>query len=312
MSASRLATAARPGRSPSPRTAAAAVLGSAALFGTAGTARALLNPGAPAVGAAAARIIVGAAGLVAVTMREASGRQALLRLWRRPVIWLMGLTVATYQIFFFLSMSRTGVAIGTLASLSLAPFMAGMLGWAMREGAPGYVWLLSTVLAISGVTCLTVGAGDSRDLLGILFGLLAGASYAVFTVFGVRLSRSGERSTHVLAASFAIAAAILAPVFITSGDWWMSWSSLLLIAWLGIATTTVAYILFGFGLTALQPGHIATLNLAEPVIATLMGVFVLSEPLGTLGAFGCLLVIVGLGVLGFGERGRSPIESSNP
>ena len=286
------------------RGAAAAVLGSAALFGTSGTARALLQPAAPAPGAAAARLIVGAAGLVAWASRTAEGREALLRLWRMPIIWAMGLTVAAYQVFFFLSMSRTGVAVGTLASLALTPFMAGILGWIMREGAPGYVWLVSTTLAIVGVTLLTVGAGDGRDVLGIVFGLLAGASYAFYTVFGVRFARQGEQPTHVLAASFGVSGAVLVPVFLLSGTWWMSWSSILLILWLGLATTTLAYILFGMGLRFLQPGHIATLNLAEPVFATLLGVFVLGEVLGPLGVVGCALVIVGLGVLGIAE-GRS-------
>ncbi|MGA0067753.1 MAG: DMT family transporter, partial [Candidatus Nanopelagicales bacterium] len=251
--------------------------------------------------AAAARLIVGAAGLVAWASRTPEGRQALLRLWRRPIIWAMGVTVAAYQIFFFLAMSRTGVAVGTLASLALAPFMAGILGWIMREGAPGYVWLASTVLAITGVSLLTVGAGDSRDVLGIAFGLAAGASYAFFTVFGVRFAREGEQPTNVLAASFAVSGVLLIPVFLMSGSWWMSWSSMALILWLGLATTTLAYVLFGIGLRSLQPGHIATLNLAEPVFATLLGVFVLGEALGGLGALGCLLVIVGLGVLGAAE-----------
>ena len=286
------------------RSAAAAVLGSAALFGTSGTARALLQPAAPAAGAAAARLIVGAAGLVIWAGRTADGRAALMRLWRRPIIWAMGATVAAYQVFFFLSMSRTGVAVGTLASLALTPFMAGILGWALREGAPGYVWLVSTVLAIAGVGLLTIAAGDSRDIVGIAFGLAAGASYAFYTVFGVKFARAGEQPTHVLAASFAVSGALLVPVFLLSGTWWMSWSSMVLILWLGLATTTLAYILFGMGLRVLQPGHIATLNLAEPVFATVLGVFVLGETLGSLGVLGCVLVIVGLGTLGLAE-GRS-------
>lgn len=289
------------------RVAAAAVLGSAALFGTSGTARVLLQPAAPAAGAAAARLIVGAMGLVAWAARTPEGRAALLRLWRRPIIWAMGVTVAAYQVFFFLSMSRTGVAVGTLASLALTPFMAGLLGWSLREGAPGYVWLVSTLLAISGVGLLTVGAGDGRDVVGIMFGLLAGASYAFYTVFGVRFAREGEHPSNVLAASFAVSGLLLIPVFFMSGTWWMSWSALALILWLGLATTTFAYLLFGVGLRSLQPGHIATINLAEPVFATLLGVFVLGEALGGLGALGCVLVIIGLGVLGVaeGRRGTS-------
>ena len=283
------------------RVAGLAVLGSAALFGTAGTARALLLPASPAPGVAAARLFVGGLGFLAYAGRTPEGRRALGLLWRRPVIWVMGLTVAAYQVFFFLSMARTGVAIGTLASLSFTPFMAGLLGWLLKEGAPGYVWAVSTVMAILGVAMLTVGAGDRRDLLGILFGACAGAAYGVYTVIGVRLARDGNHPTHVLAASFSIAGFLLLPVLLSSGTWWLSWSGAALILWLGLATTTLAYVLFGVGLGALQPGHIATITLAEPMFATILGVFVLGETLSALGWAGCVVIIVALGILGASE-----------
>ena len=111
-------------------------------------------------------------------------------------------------------------------------------------------------------------------------------------------------SNLVMAAHLTPGEVLLVPVFLMSGTWWMSWSSVLLILWLGLATTTLAYVLFGMGFRSLQPGHIATLNLAEPVFATLLGVFVLGEVLGPLGVLGCALVIVGLGLLGLVE-GRS-------
>ena len=291
---------------PDRRVAAAAVMGSAALFGTAGTARALLLPSAPAPGVAAARLFVGGLGFLAYAGRNRDGRLALARLWRRPVIWGMGLTVAAYQVFFFLSMSRTGVAIGTLASLSFTPFMAGLLGWLLKEGAPGLVWAISTVLAIFGVGLLTVGAGDHRDVIGILFGVCAGASYGFYTVFGVRLAREGEHPTNVLAASFSIAGFLLVPVLVYSGTWWMSWSGIALVLWLGLATTTLAYVLFGVGLSVLQPGHIATITLAEPMFATLLGVLVLGETLSVLGWVGCVVIIVALGILGLSETRRAP------
>ena len=295
-------------RAPDRRVAALSVLGAAALFGTAGTARALLLPASPAPGVAAARLFVGGVGFVAYAGRHAEGRRALVRLWRRPVVWMMGVTVAAYQVFFFLSMARTGVAIGTLASLSFTPFMAGLLGWALKEGAPGVVWAVSTVLAVFGVALLTVSAGDQRDLIGILFGVCAGASYGFYTVFGVRLARAGEQPTNILAASFSLAGLLLLPVFVLSGTWWMTWSSIALIAWLGLATTTLAYVLFGVGLRVLQPGHIATITLAEPVFATLLGVLVLGETLTLTGWVGCAVILVALGILGLSE-GRARVAS---
>jgi DME family drug/metabolite transporter len=217
----------------------------------------------------------------------------------------MGLSVASYQALFFFGVSRTGVAVGTLASLALAPFLAGVLGWLLREGAPGVVWGASTILAVIGVALLTIGDGQARDAVGIAAAMGAGASYAVYTVLGVRLARRGESASAVLAASFAIAAVILLPVFVASGLWWATPSGFALILWLGLVATTVAYLLFGVGLTVLQPGHIATLNLAEPVVATMLGLVLLSETLGPRGWVGSALVVIALALLGFAGRSRS-------
>lgn len=292
-----------------------AVLAAAALFGTSAAAVSLVGPDATAPAIAAARLIVGALGLVVVVAITRIGRRALLRLWQRPLLWLMGLSVAGYQSLFFLGVSRTGVAVGTLASLALAPFLAGMLGWLLREGAPGFVWAVSTVLAVGGMALLTMGDGGSRDLLGILAAMGAGASYAVYTVLGVRLTRSGESSSHVLGASFALAALITIPFFVMAGAWWWNPGGVVLLLWLGLAATTLAYLLFGIGLRTLQPGHIATLNLAEPVVATLLGVLLLSETLGWRGWVGCVLIIVALGILGLsdrGSRGETPRPTNEP
>ncbi len=281
-----------------------AVIGAAALFGTSAASVNLLDPAATAPAIAAGRLIVGALGLVAIVVITGPGRRALVRLWQRPLLWLMGLAVASYQSLFFFGVARTGVAVGTLASLALAPFLAGMLGWWLREGAPGVVWAVSTVLAVVGMALLTLGDGQARDVVGIVAAMGAGASYAVYTVLGVRLTRDGESATNVLAASFSLAALVTIPVFIGAGIWWWNPQGIALLLWLGLATTTLAYLLFGIGLRTLQPGHIATLNLAEPVVATLLGVVILDEVLGVRGWIGCVLIVIALGILGVADRGR--------
>lgn len=282
--------------------ASLAVLAAAALFGTSGTTIALLAPDAPGPSVAAMRLLVGSLGLVAFVLWR-GGRAELGGLWRRGAVWLMGLAVAGYQAFFFMGTARAGVAVGTLVSLALAPFMAGLLGWALREGAPGWVWALSTVIAILGVGLLMAGNLGSGDLLGTGFAAAAGACYAVYTVIGVRLSRAGSDPSTVLAASFSIGALLLLPAALTS-TWWFSASGVVAVLWLGLGATTVAYLLFGVGLRYLQPGHIATLNLFEPAVATILGVVVLGEALGGFGWLGCLLVFAALALLGVAENRR--------
>ncbi len=288
--------------------AAVAVMGAATLFGTSATSQALLAPDAPGTSVAAMRLLLGSIGLVAFVLWR-HGRADLTSLWRRPAVWLMGVFVAGYQAFFFIGTSRTGVAVGTLVSLALAPFLAGVLGWLLREGAPGWTWVVSTVVAVAGVTLLLAGNLDGGDPVGVLSAAGAGACYAGYTVMGVRLARGGAHASSVLAASFTIGALLLLPAAVTS-TWWWSPSGVVEVLWLGLATTTVAYLLFGVGLRELQPGHIATLNLLEPAVATLLGVVVLGEALGAIGWIGCLLVLGALALLGVAESRPAREESA--
>jgi drug/metabolite transporter, DME family len=287
-----------------------AVLAAATLFGTSATSQALLDPGAPGPSVAAMRLLVGAVGLVAFVVWR-GGASTLKALWRHPLVWLMGVAVAGYQSLFFLGANLTGVAIGTLVSLAFAPFIAGVLGWILREGAPGWLWLVATVVAVVGVGLLVHDPNGQAHAWGIASAVGAGACYAVYTVLGVRLSQGGQPASSVLAASFSIGAVLLLPFAVTS-TWWLSARGVVEVLWLGLATTTVAYLLFGVGLRVLQPGHIATLNLLEPVVATVLAVAVLGETLGASGWLGVILVVVALAVLGIGSGVRRTSTSEVP
>ncbi len=279
------------------------VLAAAALFSTSGTSEALLVPDAWPPSVAAVRLLVGAAGMVAFVVWR-GWRAELAVLLRRPLVWLMALGVAGYQAFFFIGVDRAGVAVGTLVALGSAPLLAGLLGWAAREGAPGWTWLLATALALTGLTLLTgTGGGDA---VGVVAALMAGASYAVYTVLGARLARDGHNPGVVMAAPFSLGALLLAP-FLAGAGWLATPSGLVLALWLGVAATSVAYLLFGLALPVLQPGHIATLTLLEPVGATLLGVLVLGETLPAYGWLGCGLILLGLLVL-VGSEARRPRE----
>jgi drug/metabolite transporter, DME family len=79
----------------------------------------------------------------------------------------------------------------------------------------------------------------------------------------------------------------------------------LLALYLGLVTTTLAYLLFVRGLAVLPAGPVTTLMLAEPVVATTLGIVVLGERLSALGAVGAGLVLVGLMVQGRGSASGS-------
>lgn len=276
----------------------AATIGAAALFATSATSRALSGVEADSVAVAAARLFIGALGLVAIS--SFAGRYAnLKRLWRLPLVWVMGIGVAGYQALFFIGTGLTGVAIGTLASLALGPLFAGTLAWALGGHRPTRIWWLSTLVAIVGLFVLSaggLGSGTQVNLIGVLAAVGAGAAYALFTVMGARLA-ADHQATDVLASSFLIGAGLLLPLAAGKIDPLLTPAGISLSLWLGLGATTLAYVGFGMGIAKLTAGTVATLNLAEPVIATLLGVFVVGESLQGSGLIGSALIALALGVL---------------
>jgi DME family drug/metabolite transporter len=253
----------------------------------------LLVPDASPQSIAGWRLLVGAIGLILVTRGL-----AFLLMYRIPLTWIMGLSVGAFQFFFFLSADLAGVAIGTLVTISAAPWFSGLLGWVWGAGRPSPIWFMSTLIGITGVILLVgVPASGNIDMSGVLAGLGAAASYAVMTNSGTKLTSRGHNPNHVLAASFAVGAVVLLPFVYMGGNWFTSTAGIVVIIWLGLFVTTLAYVLFGIGLKSLMPGTIATLNLGEPLVATVLAVWLLDESLSAVGWIGCALIVIALAIL---------------
>jgi DME family drug/metabolite transporter len=84
-------------------------------------------------------------------------------------------------------------------------------------------------------------------------------------------------------------------VLLLSGAAWIASSGgLALVLFLGVVPTALAYVLFARGLRSLSASETATITLAEPVTAALLGVAVVGERLTGAGALGAALVLGGL------------------
>ncbi len=285
------------------------VLLAAVCFGTTGSARAIADVDASALSVGAARILIGG-GLLAlvawllsrrtsrgpVAARPSTPRRGL----PTPVLIAIGAAgVVAYQPLFFLGTETNGVAIGTIVALGSAPVLTGVADWALRRRFPGWVWVIATAVATIGVSLLsgiTAGSTGSVSVIGLLASLGAGAAYAAYTLAGKALLDRGWSSTSTMGALFGWAAVASLPILLLSDPSWLATTDGALLAlWLGLVTTTVAYVLFGWGLARLSPATVSTLTLAEPLTATLLGLLVLGETLDATATAG--LVVLALGIL---------------
>ncbi|MEU4542032.1 DMT family transporter [Nonomuraea dietziae] len=272
------------------------VLAAAVLWGTAGTAGLLIS--ADPVSAAAARLVIG--GLVLALL--ARGARVT------PALLLGAVAVAAYQLCFFAAVSRTGVAIGTVVAIGSGPVFTGLLS---RQFSAR--WAAATAAAIAGCAALIVGgeaqAGD-EVLVGVLLALLGGLIYAFYAVTAAKAINGGAPSDAVMGIMFGGAAVIMLPVLILTGPGWLAEPRGLLAAlYLGVGTTALAYFLYGRGLRTTPVATAATLALAEPAVAALLGLLVLRETLTPVSFGGLVLLGVSLVAVAVPERKKISVEA---
>ncbi|WP_350349033.1 EamA family transporter [Agromyces sp. G08B096] len=299
-----------------------AVLLASVCFGTTGTAQAL-GPDADPLSIGAARLVIGGGALaliaglqlVAGRRRRADGTPAAPSPGgvRRIPTWLVvavgGAGVVAYQPAFFAGTAANGVAVGTVVALGSAPVLTGALDWALSRRFPGPRWLVATAIATAGVLILalaTDGVGAPADPLGLAASVGAGASYAVYTIAAKTLIDRGWSSTGSVGALFGVAAVASAPVLaMTDASWLGTGPGIAMALWLGLVTTTLAYVLFGAGLRGLAPATVSTLTLAEPLTAGLLGVLLLGEQLPVAAWVGLAVLAAGIAVLAAGAPRRA-------
>lgn len=297
-----------------------AVLAAAMLFGTTGTSQALGPEGTTPLSIGVMRMVVGGTGLAIIAFllaarharRRPDDAAPAPRLGVRSLslMVLTGACLAVYQPLFFLGTARNGVAVATVVALGSAPILAGLLEWALTRRMPSATWIGATTLATLGVVLLgvggeaggTAGAGGT-DPIGLLASIGAGASFAVIANAQRRLLDDGWDPFTVVGAMGASSAVIcaLALPFVDL-SWLGSASGVVMTLWLGLATISIAYVLFTWGLSGLTAATAATLTLGEPLTASILGIVVLGERLSPLAIVGLFVLGVGLALLAWGSR----------
>ncbi|NLM71495.1 MAG: EamA family transporter [Synergistaceae bacterium] len=285
------------------------VLFGAMLWGTTGTSQALAPTGATSLEVGALRVVIGGAVLLTFALVKRSFKG--LGKWPKIPAALAILSTAAYQPFFFTGTARTGVAVGTLTALASAPVITGLLGYFTLRERPSKIWYLSSLLAIGGCTLLTLSgdAGSTVNPVGMLYSVGAGASYAIFVLSSKYLVKDRPPDA-VNGVIFGGAGLVMLPVLLVNPPAWLADPRGLAVALhLGLFATALPYFLFLKGLTMVPASTSVTLTAAEPLTASLLGVFLLGERMNALGWAGIVLTFAGVSLLALqGE----PDEQSGP
>ncbi len=213
------------------------------------------------------------------------------------VIGVLG--ICLNQILFTVGLNFTTVAhssliicIGPVNTLLLARLM-GM----ERLTAPKIVGIS---IAFAGVAILAMGEGGGRrtaTLRGDLMTLAASFAFTGYTVLGKRVA---GRFTPVTLNfySYTAAAILLAPLTLRQGLR-LNWRAVGLEGWwavvyMALGTSVLAYLLWFWALRHLAASRLSVFTYLQPVLGTLLGIYVLHEPFTSALALAGALVLGGV------------------
>ncbi len=250
-------------------------------------------------GASALRLGLAAVVLVAWTRPDVGSWSAD----RRRAIVVLGVALAVMNAAFYEAVARlplgAAITIEFLGPLGLAVALTRQV----RELA----WV---VLAVAGVAILgfgqAEGVGDPLDPVGVAFALVAAACWAGYIVAGARLATT-EPGLDGLAGACTVAAVLVVPYGVASaGTALVDGRVLALGLVMAVLASVVPYSFELRALATLPKRTFSILVALEPAIGALVGVVLLDQHLGVLGAVGVALVVAA----GIGATATAPAEQS--
>ena len=275
-----------------------AILLASFLWGSTGTVASFAHDVSPlAIGAFAMSV----GGLLQALVALKNLQRDTRKLWRLKAYVVLGaLGIAVYPLTFYSAMHLAGVAIGTVVTIGSAPFASALLEWLISKKSPfNRIWLISLLLGLLGMLLLAFsGAAPSQStsdqmgvMIGILLGLIAGASYALYAWTGKRMMEEGVHSKAAMSSMFVVSALILLPSLIITGDQlFANLNNISVALYMAGVPMFLGYVLFGFGLKTTQASTATVLTLFEPVVAAIFAVTIVGEQLGVSGWLGMAFI----------------------
>lgn len=203
---------------------------------------------------------------------------------------LNGLLLCLGWAFLFASMKLIPIASAVLLNY-LAPIFTAMLAPILLKERLGKLVIPSFLLSIMGLFLISYNdvVGGPSNFLGVVYGLLAGLSYAGFIISSKKL-RENISSPVVALYSYVFASIFLATTLAYEIPA-MQIQSIILLLILGSINTAFAVTLYFYGLGLIEAHRAVIMTYLEPVSASIFGAIFLGQIPSPLMAVGGLLII---------------------
>lgn len=216
---------------------------------------------------------------------------------------LLSLLFFTFCYFNAISMMNLSTAA---ILLYIAPAVVTLVSAVLFKEKITPVKAVAVVLSFAGC-CLVSGVigGLAITVKGLLFGIGSGVGYAFYTIFSRFALERGYKSNTINLYSCLLASVgasvIWSPVQCVT-SMFSSVSALIWCVLAGIITCFVPYLLYTYSLTGLENGKASVIASVEPVVASLVGIFVFKEKIDLWSFLGIVLVLTAIIMLNIKKK----------
>ena len=218
--------------------------------------------------------------------------------------------VFNFLYFYTIINSRASIAVVLLYTSPVFVMILARIFFGEKFTTPKLVALVLTVVGCVLVTGV-LGEGYTPPPVAILTGVLTGLAYAlnnILTSIAVRKNPPETVTMYTLLFSFIF----LIP-FSGAGELFpicLAKPSILAVAFvMSIVTGVLAQYVFSMGLKLIESGKAAIYGATEPIVGSLVGIFIFREEAGPMKIAGIIMVITAILLIGREDQNRSILLS---
>lgn len=188
-----------------------------------------------------------------------------------------GMLLALHWTSFFESINVSNVAVGLLSFSSFPLFTAALEPLLLRQ-RPSRIQIIAALLILPGIYLLVPSFNlEDRTTLGVAWGVLSGATFALLSVANRWLSRSYPSTVLSLYQSVVAAIVLLPLVVLTPWTELFTPQALIILIILGVVCTAIAHTLFIESMRDITAQSASLLASLEPVWGIVFGVLLLGD-----------------------------------
>ncbi|MFZ2508623.1 MAG: DMT family transporter [Steroidobacteraceae bacterium] len=256
---------------------------------------------------------MGIAAMVVIPVALAVGTgTARAELRHAAIAAAAGLFLALHFATWIASLDYTSIARSVLL-VSTAPIWVAIFLYASGHGAPAQRTVLALILAIGGVAIASIGVERGQGVMaGDLLAVAGAIAMAAYLLLSER-AQSRLPFRPYLAIAYGSAAGFLwfavlltdtPAAGFTATTWWA-------LAGMAVVSQLIGHSGYNWGLRHLSPLFVAVVLVGEPVLAALLGWWLLGERLDWQTAAGGLLILAGI-LLGASAARPLPVAVHTP